>query len=315
MLKSDMPYDYYDKDSMVPKWAIRDDGRTWVPLFKSKDVAKYFNDYRIGVYKMEDEKWHFELQTSSDVWVPDFESKTFETGLESDDSNESKYYLIADWKDFCGVAVVFVPNKKGLDVDLEWFNFEVEELNPRLTYLGRARKQLRSTAEFKQHSQVELRRLEKDKSDTLHQQCLDFILRRPNALPLLKRLHDVYYLYVSDEKEQTQHVLAYALVTVHDRSHIGNHVCAQTLVSCTETFEPAHQLLVLLSDRFKLPAIPSSIVDEPYWHAHANDLIAQGINCWGWEYQDFLRTHVKGFDKFLVKEVVPTHHLFMLQQS
>lgn len=311
-LKSEMPYEYCDKDSMVPKWAVREDGRTWVPLLKFKNVSEYFNDYRVGVYELHSGTWHFELEGPSeyhDAWFPDHDSKTFDTGLESDDANESEYFLIADLEEFGGVAVVFVPKAKGVDVDFDWMNFEVDELMPRLTYLARAG--LRNKVAMFSNSPVELHRLEKDSDDKLQQQCLHLILRRPNAAPLLKRLCDIYFLSTCDEKEQR--VIAYALVTVCDGFRIGNHVRADTLVSCKDTFEPAHQLLELLSERFKLPAIPASMINEPYWHSHANDLVQHALSCWGWNFEQFLVKEIKGFDEFLVEHVIPTHHLFMPQ--
>lgn len=119
--------------------------------------------------------------------------------------------------------------------------------------------------------------------ETSQRQILMLVLESPHATMLLKRLSDIYY--VSSCNKQ---ILAYALVTKCEGDFFGNymHMHADILVSCTDTFETAHQLLQLLSTRFKCPAIPSSIVNEPYWQTHVHELVHIGLKYFGWNFSN-----------------------------
>lgn len=63
----------------------------------------------------------FERKTmrDCDIWYPDVESQTFVTDYQS--HGYSNYYLIADWRDLSGIAVVLVPIVgKLVEIENEW---------------------------------------------------------------------------------------------------------------------------------------------------------------------------------------------------
>ena len=300
-LANQMPYEYSDVNHNVPKWAeTLGDGKVWTPLRTRKNARKFFDNYRVGVYELMGGKWHFELDGENGyhhAWFP--RDNNFACDMDIDDPNNPGYYLAAD-SDIALIAVVFVPGDTW-DCDEQWSLFESEQLYSRMTLMAWTKPRPVPTSWDESKSEV----IQFDIVNPTHKTCLLGILEHKTKIEIKSRLHEIYFLATNNK------MVAFALVCVRNRNLPDKHLCAEVLVSCVDTFEPAHQLLYKLGQQYELPAFPLTIEKNMgYWESHLGYLVDDAIRCIGWDHQQFLEQHVDGYwDAF--GQVSVGHHLFM----
>lgn len=306
-LANQMPYEYSKINTNVPQWAeTLGDKKLWTPLRKRSNTRKFFANYRVGVYELIEGKWKFELEGENEfhgAWVPG--EKTFECEIDVDDPNNPDYYLAADAESGV-IAVVFVPGDFW-DCDEQWSLFETEELYSRMTVMAwtKPRPLPQSWAE----SKTEV--IPFDIMNPKHKPCLTGILQHKTKIEIKSRLNEIYFLTSWNKTTETEDMVAYALVSVRNQELPDTHLCAEVLVSCAATFEPAHQLLYKLGQQYKLPAFPLTIEkDIGYWEPRLGYLVDDAIRCIGWDHQHFLEQHVDGYWEAF-GQVSVGHHLFM----
>lgn len=309
--QNQMPHDYC-KVEHAPAWALRTDGRYWIPLATRKNAQKYFSDYRVALYSFVDQKWTFELQTNTNEdswWVID--ETNFACIIEADDPNVAKYYLAANAEEERALAFVCVPARSCEDVTMIWSEFETQCLFSRMKMLCLPNKE-RPVPDVWKNTSVALYKLAPQSQSALHKECIRLILGQMHAkdFKAMENSHEMFFLTSTCPETQSFRIAAFAIGKYCSAGRIDKHWKTTVLVSCEPEFHMAHRLLNLIEQTLAIPCFPGSVENQPYWETHAQYLVDSAIECIGWDFQDFLEMEVDGF--FNLLPYFHMHHNFFM---